>query len=388
MEVPSNTPHHVVQLSTIATEDVRWLWRDRIASGKLTLLDGDPGLGKSTLTLAIAAAVSAGKPMPGESAATRPAANVLIIAVEDGVGDTVKPRLEAAGANLDRIFCFTSPVCLRDDLVELQRLIEKFNIAMVIIDPLMAVLGADASNDQKCRSVLTPLGDIATKTGAAVLMVRHLTKAGSRSALHRGGGSMAIIGAARLALLFSRDPSNPEMRVLAVTKSNLGPIAPSVRFVLGSAEGPPTLTYAGTVKHDADALLANPGDPERRTAIDEADEFLRDLLANGPMPANEIIKAGTQAGISNATLRRAKARLRVTPVKMSFDSGWSWVLPAAANDEQSVGTHEVVLATDTQLAAPEASMPTHRVSTSVAVAAADEDAHVAEDAHGSHVLAG
>lgn len=151
MNDPGSTLHHVVKLSSVATEKVRWVWPCRVASGKLTLLDGDPGLGKSTLTLAVAAAVSAGKPMPGEDVATCRPGNVLIIAIEDGVGDTVRPRLEAAGADVDRIFCITSPVCLRDDLGELQRLIDTLHIALVIIDPLMAVLDADASNDQKCR---------------------------------------------------------------------------------------------------------------------------------------------------------------------------------------------------------------------------------------------
>lgn len=221
--------------------------------------------------------------------------------------------------------------------------------------------------------MLTPLGDIAAKTGAAMLMVRHLAKGGSRSALHSGGGSMAIIGAARSALLFSRDPENPDMRALAVTKSNLGPIAPSVRLVLASDDGSPTLRYAGLVVHDADALLGVPGDPERRSAIDEADEFLRDLLAKGPVAANEVINSGAQAGISNATLRRAKARLGITPLKSSFDSGWCWVLPSSGQRHEERAEHVSTFLSDGHLSKSAAAGP--------AIAAVPVDDVTSADAH-------
>lgn len=319
----------VTRLSEVKTQPVEWLWSNRIARGKLTLLDGDPGLGKSTLTLAIAAAMTTGQPMPGESI-SRPPGNVLLIAVEDGVADTIQPRLKAAGADLDRVFVVGSPICLRDDLDHLRNLIVDHEAALVIIDPLMAVLGADASSDQKVRSVLTPLGDIANCTGAAILMVRHLTKGGGKSALHRGGGSMGIMSAARSALLFARDPDNADLRVLAVTKSNLGPKADSIRLSFETQGGVAAIRYVGAAKQDADALLTTSSEPEKRTQLTEAIDVLRDALAQGPVPVPDLQELVRGAGLSWGTARRAQVQLGIISEKAGFSGGWQWRLPEGA----------------------------------------------------------
>ena len=263
--------------------------------------------------------------MPGESVC-RPPGNVLLIAVEDGVSDTILPRLAAAGADLDRVFVAATPLCLRDDLDHLRHLIVEYEAALVIVDPLMAVLGADANNDQKVRSVLTPLGEIAASTGAAILMVRHLTKSG-RSALHRGGGSMGITGAARSALLFARDPDNVELRVLASTKSNLGQLAPSIRFAFKSTStGVATIDYVGTAKQNADALLTTSNEPEKRTQLTEAIDVLRDALEHGPVAVPELQERIREAGLSWATARRAQVQLGIVSEKADFSGGWQWRL--------------------------------------------------------------
>jgi hypothetical protein len=196
----------------------------------------------------------------------------------------------------------------------------------------MAVLGADANNDQKVRSVLTPLGEIAAQTGAAIVMVRHLTKGGGKSALHRGGGSMGIMGAARSAMLFARDPDDATLRVLASTKSNLGPIAPSIRFAFKStSSGVATIDYIGTAKQNADALLATSNEPEKRTQLTEAIDVLRDALAHGPIAVPDMQEMMREAGLSWATARRAQVQLGIVSEKAGFSGGWQWRLPEGAH---------------------------------------------------------
>src|SRR4029079_8173039 len=171
---------------------------------------GDPGLGKSSLTLDMAARISTGRPMPGALDAQRPPADVVLLSAEDGLADTVRPRLEAAGADLTRIFAMDAvptgpgrpgrPPVFPDDVGWLHDLIVMKGVRFVIIDPLMAFLGlsVNAMNDQNVRRALFPLSRLAETTGAVILVVRHLNKNTQGSALYRGGGSIGIIGAARI----------------------------------------------------------------------------------------------------------------------------------------------------------------------------------------------
>jgi hypothetical protein len=198
---------------------------------------------------------------------------------------------------------------------------------LVIIDPLMAFLSGDAHKDQDVRRALAQVAAMAERTGAAILIVRHLNKAMGANPLYRGGGSIGIIGAARSALLVAEDPKDKERRVLAPLKNNLSETAPSLAFTVGSAQNSAArIEWRGECAFKADQLLNAPLDEEEKSALTEAKNFLEEVLAGGPVWSQQIEKEAVQAGISRSTLKRAKAEMRVKATKES-DGTWSWSLP-------------------------------------------------------------
>jgi RecA-family ATPase len=228
-----------ILVSEVEPERVEWLWPGRLPLGKLAVLDGDPGLGKSVVTLDVAARVSAGRELPDG----RPceSAGVVLLSAEDGLGDTIRPRLDAAGADSERIFALSTVVeakggerviSLTKDLAVIDRAIERVGAGLVVVDPLMAFLSekTDSYKDQDIRRALAPLAALAERTRAAILIVRHLTKAAGGNTLYRGGGSIAIIGAARSGLVIAQDPEDSERRILAANKHNLSRPASSLAF--------------------------------------------------------------------------------------------------------------------------------------------------------------
>jgi RecA-family ATPase len=205
----------VVTMANVLPERVNWLWPGRIPYGKLTVLDGDPGQGKSTVTTDLAARVSTGSPLPTGERPRRGA--VLLLSAEDGAADTLRPRLEAAGADLTRVHLLDHvatgdgprPPELPTDLPAIREVIKRERIALVVVDPLMAFLAETVNTriDHAVRRALHPLKELAEHTGAGVLVVRHLNKSGEGSALYRGGGSIGIIGAARSGMMVGTDPA-------------------------------------------------------------------------------------------------------------------------------------------------------------------------------------
>jgi hypothetical protein len=340
-----------VLLSTVRPSLVTWLWPGRLPRGKLTILDGDPGLGKSVLTLGLAAAVTRGWAMPlepreaGDELEVRAVAGVVLLNAEDGLADTVLPRLLAAGGDAERVWALTAlpdgkaerPPVLPGDLQYLALCVRRMEAALVIIDPLMAYLGGDvnAHRDQDVRRALHPLAQLAQKTGAAVLVVRHLNKGGpAGNPLYRGGGSIGIIGAARSGLLVAKDPDNPDRRILASTKCNLAKLPPSLAFDLSpAANGALRVGWIGVSPHTAESLLAAPRDDEERGAVLEALEVLRTILSAGRVLAQDVKAQARKAGVAETTLKRAKAILGVRSQHEGFgrDGKWYWLLPSAAD---------------------------------------------------------
>jgi hypothetical protein len=325
-------------LSTVQAQSVEWLWPGRIPLGKLTILDGDPGLGKSVLTLDLAARVTKGQEMPCGAAGRK--GGVVLLTAEDGLEDTVVPRLDAADADRSRILALdTIPdgdgkrlPCLPMDAGIIRANVQRIGALLVAVDPLSAYLGPEVNShrDQDCRRALWPLAKIAEETGAAVVVVRHLNKAGGGSPLYRGGGSIGIIGAARSGLLVAKDPDNPEQRVLASTKCNLARLPPALVYALDSdPNGALRVGWKGESAHTAESLLAAPRDDEDRDATQEAVEVLRALLADGPANADHARREARKAGVSERTLLRAKAILGVKSRKLGFSGpgSWQWCLP-------------------------------------------------------------
>jgi hypothetical protein len=323
-------------LSEVEPEQVEWLWEGRLPRGKLAVLDGDPGLGKSAVTLDVAARVSAGLELPdGERCGP---AGVVLLSAEDGLADTIRPRLDAAGADTERILALSTvpegrvaerTICIPNDLHIVEQAIGRVGAALVVVDPLMAFLGekTDAHKDQHVRRALAPLAALAERTRAAVLIVRHLNKTAGGNTLYRGGGSIGIIGAARSGLVVAKDPEDPERRILAANKHNLSKAAPSLVSSLETApNGAARVVWGGTSELSASDILKEPADSEQRSAMSEAKAFLLKELKDGPVAAERVKKDSRAAGVSERTLKRAKRALGVGSEKEG-DGSWSWVLP-------------------------------------------------------------
>lgn len=329
----------LIYASTVTPERVRWLWPGYIPFGKVTVLDGDPGLGKSTILIDLAARLSTGEELPNGKR-HRPMGTILLMG-EDGAGDTIIPRLQNAEADLMRVAIrdtYTNdkgqeiPPSFPSDIDKLKQDIIDANAGMVVIDPVMSYLDPDinSNNDQQVRRALMPLAGLAEETGAAIVMLRHLNKAAGGNSLYRGGGSIGFVGVARSALIVSKDPNVPEQVILASNKSNLGPPPPSLIYRLeGCDNGAARVRWHGHSEHTAETLMqANQGGSEERSALREAEDFLRDILADGRLLVTAVHKLADQAGIARATLKRAKGTLGVRSEKAHTQDGhYTWELP-------------------------------------------------------------
>ena len=294
----------VLRLDDCPEETLTWIWPRRIAAGKLTLIDGDPQQGKSLLTLDLAARVSSGKPFPGGCQAVEPA-NVLLIGGEDGLHDTVVPRLRAAGADLSRVHLWEGqrhhghcrPPQFPQDCDRLRATIEASKARLVFIDPLLAYLSTQACSvsDQLVRQALTPLGQIAAATRAGLVLNRHLTKGGQgRRAIYRGTGAIAIMGAARTAFLVGADPDEPQRRVLACTKTNLSERPPALGFYVRTDDsGRPYLEWTGELERTAEDLLLSRRPSQHGEGKPLAADFPGKMAERGPaMPRASALQSG------------------------------------------------------------------------------------------------
>jgi archaellum biogenesis ATPase FlaH len=311
----------VTILSEVESQQVDWLWHRRIPLGKITILDGDPGMGKSLLSIFIAARVSTGQPMPDGAPGKQ--GKVILIAPEDAAEDTIKPRVEAAGGDSSQILMMDNmellnirdtkkikinerPFSLAQDLDILEQAIKQTGTILVVIDPLMAVLGRniDSSRDQDVREVLTPLAQVAERTGCAVLIIRHLNKGSSDNILYRGSGSIGIIAVARIGLLVAHDPDDEQKRVFATIKNNLSKIAPNLSYQIAENEqGAPYIQWLGE-NHHATSTLLRPGSNQSY----ERQEIMRALKdASGPLDAKEI---AAQTGLKYESLRSILSRMQ------------------------------------------------------------------------------
>jgi archaellum biogenesis ATPase FlaH len=309
-----------ILLSDIETRQVDWLWERRIPLGKITILDGDPGMGKSLLAINVAACVSTGHAMPDGTLKRQ--GGVIVIAPEDSAEDTIKPRVEAAGGDPSRVLLLNTidyvnvqdvkkvklderPFSLSHDLHVLEENIKKIQAVLVILDPLMAILGRniDSSRDQNVREVFTPLAQLAERTGCAILIIRHLNKGNSDNILYRGAGSIGIIGAARIALLVAHDPEDEQKRVLATTKNNLSKMASNLTFqIVENERGVPHIQWLGENQYTPSALLRN-----GQNLSFERQEILRVLKsASDPLGAKEIAE---QTGLKYESLRLMLSRM-------------------------------------------------------------------------------
>lgn len=335
-------PTGIVCLADVQPERVQWLWPNRIPVGKLVTLDGDPSLGKSTLAVDIAATVTNGGLWPDGTRCDFPG-DVLLLSAEDGLSDTTRPRADAAGADVSRMHAIEGvPTIAEDgevtlrppnlaDVSALEGHIVAKHARLVIVDVVMAYLptGVDSHKDQDIRRVLSRLSALADRTDCTVLLLRHLNKAKGGDPMYRGGGSIGIVGAARSGLLVATDPDDPDRRILASVKSNLGPAPESLAYrLVGSGHyGVARVQWEGQTTHTARTLLAEPSDDDG--AQSEAESWLQDYLTEqGAVSSKEAKTEAAKVGIKDRTLQRASKRLGVTVDSRGFPRVTWWQLPS------------------------------------------------------------
>lgn len=329
----------LVPYSEIAPRPVRWLWRDRIALGALTLLVGVPGLGKTLLACWLAARVSRGD-LDGDLDGP---GGVLYATAEDSPEYTLLPRMIAAGADRARIHDvrlhrdgLETGLTLPDDVLELGTALQDVRARLLVVDPVMAHLGdgLDSHRDHSIRRALAPLYRVAHALDIAGVPIGHLNKAPSGDVFARVGGSIGLSAAARSILLLTPDPraeDDDRARVLTHAKTNLGQLAPAMRMRVEGRELEGGIRTAAIVPGEeapdlrvAD-VLAPARSEEERTERDEAIEWLRGELADGPIASNKILRSARHTGIAEKTLRRAMKAAGVRAVRQGFGPGGEWV---------------------------------------------------------------
>ncbi|MCC7242406.1 MAG: AAA family ATPase [Acidobacteria bacterium] len=341
--VPSPTPPIVpvvVRLADVQPEAVTWIWPGRLAAGKITLLVGDPGLGKSWITCDVAARASTGRCWPDGAPGVGPC-DVLMLSAEDGLADTIRPRCDALGADVARVHHLavlrcgdTERAVQLADIDGIEAAIEQTGARIVTIDPLSAYTGrTDTHRDAEVRGLLAPLAALAERRGVAVGGVMHLGKSTQRPALYRAAGSIAFAAAARIVLAVAADPADPEHRVVAPIKSNLSRPPAALGYRLGNDR---LVWDVDPVSIDIDALLSGPPQGRDRDEQTDAEVLIAELLedtAAWPMAAKDAIASGDAHGIHERTMRRTARQMGIRIARLGFGAAgrWIWHHPAIAD---------------------------------------------------------
>ncbi len=337
----------IICMADVKPEPIRWLWPGRIALGKLTLLVGDPGLGKSLVTLDIASRLSNGAPWPDSPSTSTQAGGVVLLSAEDDIADTVRPRLDAAGAEVRRIFTLTGTrrsdedgeyqrsIDLSRDLACIETAIcQTPDCRMVVIDPITAYLGrTDSHKNAEIRGLLAPLSELAGRYRVAVVAVTHLNKNNVGPAIYRSMGSLAFVAAARATWVVSKDKKNPQRRLMLPIKNNLAGDVLGMAYTIETPGGNnvPALAWEPEpVEVSADeALEHSNGEGGRGAVLSEAVDWLRDALGDGAVSTKELKQQAGKDGIASRTLDRAKSELGVKASREGFGGSgrWVWTLP-------------------------------------------------------------
>jgi hypothetical protein len=333
-EADSTLDLYVRSFRSIEAKPIEWLWTGRLALGKITLLTGDGGVGKSMLTCDLASRISRGGCLPDGGVA--PLGDVFFIGAEDGAEDTVRPRLDAAGADVDRVHLIqgpkpkgeeiASPIDLSRHIVKLDRLLDQRPDAkLLVIDPIMDYLGPETNSDKATdvRRVLSPLRSLAEKHQVAIVAMNHLNKSG-KGPKSRSLGSGAFVQVARIELRVVEDPQDPDRRLLLPVKNNLA-AAPGLAYRIQSGNNGAGFAVweEGTVDITIGEVEADGSDGDQST-IGEVVEWLQGFLSEGPVKASEIKKQSAKEGFSWITVKRAKKKLPVD-AKQS-ERAWWWNL--------------------------------------------------------------
>jgi hypothetical protein len=319
----------LVCLDSVQAGPVCWLWRPWVPRGAVTLMDGDPGLGKSTLALDLSARLSRGWEMPpaaGPAEGAEPEA-VLLLSAEDDLARTIRPRLDAAGADVRRIHFLDAvrvggderPPVLPWDLSLVETTIRELGITLVVVDPFLAYLDSDIDShrDQDVRRCLHRMKQLAERLDVAIILIRHLNKLIGGPALYRGGGSIGITGAVRSALIVGRDPNDAQTFVLAGVKSNLGPPPVSLAYQLQPVGDVARVVWVGETPLLANDILGHGGGGERRNAAQQCADAIREILAGKVMNSDELDRQLRDRRFGEHSIRTGKrlAGLKTTRIR-------------------------------------------------------------------------
>lgn len=345
----------VKRLSEVRPKPIEWFWPGWIAKGALTMIVGDPGVGKSQCTSDLAARASRGKHFPDEPKPPhRRAVNVILLNAEDATESVIAPRLKAAGADPEHVFVLDSvkrvredgsstevEFSLSEDIATLDRLISEIgNVGIVIIDPVSAYLGkVDSHNNSEVRSVLAPLSRLAEKHNVAVVCVSHLNKGGDAKAIYRITGSLAFGAAARAVVVVGPNPEDAtgKEKVFCQAKSNLSKLQPAITFSVEDVHLPIESVQTSKIRWEhidphlnAKTVLGGGDGKERPSARKECEEWLEELLMTKNVAGHDVKSAAENLGFSEATLRRAAKAIGVTMLPGKFQGAWVWSLPSSA----------------------------------------------------------
>lgn len=325
-----NVELKLIHMEDVVSKAVEWLWYPYIPYGKITIIEGDPGEGKTTLVLKLAAALSRGLPLPCDDDKEYEPIHIIYQTAEDGIEDTIKPRLEKAGADCSMIRVIDETdkeLSMTDDRLE-QAIIET-KARLIILDPIQAYIGAtvDMHRANEIRPVLKHLGIIAEKHNCAIILIGHMNKASGSKSTYRGLGSIDIQATARSVLLVARLRDKPNIRIMAHDKSSLAPAGDAIGFEMTEDNG---MVCIGPYDITIDELLS--GNEERgKKKLDIAENFIKEYFgSNKVIPSNEIMMEAAKRSIKRNTLLSAKKKLGITSDKEKAEGGtiyWTWVMP-------------------------------------------------------------
>lgn len=325
-----NVELKLIHMEDMVSKEVEWLWYPYIPYGKITIIEGDPGEGKTTLVLKLAAALSRGLPLPCDDDKEYEPIHIIYQTAEDGIEDTIKPRLEKAGADCSiiRVIDETDKeLSMTDDRLE-QGIIET-GARLIILDPIQAYIGAtvDMHRANEIRPVLKHLGIIAEKHNCAIILIGHMNKASGSKSTYRGLGSIDIQATARSVLLVARLRDKPNIRIMAHDKSSLAPAGDAIGFEMAEDNG---MVCIGPYDITIDELLSgNEGRGKKK--LDIAENFIKEYFGtNKVIPSNEIMMEAAKRSIKRNTLLSAKKKLGITSDKEKAEDGtiyWTWIMP-------------------------------------------------------------
>ncbi len=337
---PAKAPDMLfVPLAEVSVRSVNWIVRGVAAEGKIMVIAGEPGLGKSMLMADIAAAVSSGRPWGPDLVETL-IGDVMLVSPEDDASNSLKPRILAAGGRDEQIHVIRDKLAAIDIAAIIKATDERPNVKMLIIDPISGCLGGhDMNSTVAMRKLLMPLAAWADERSIGVILVTHLNKARGRAPLARVIGSHAIVAVSRLAFIVCHDPGSDHQQLMLPLKDNLGLPRRGFRYQIEGVTLPNGIGSARIVfdtrivEMSAVEALTAPDLKFATSAVDEAEAFLRELLTLGEQTAGDVKAAAEAHGISMASLRRARMTLAVKPRKGGMTSGWKWALPSVTSDD-------------------------------------------------------